>query len=254
MIAIDRYADLDSPVHRWDPRLKLLGLGSLILACALTTDPRLVPALLAIAAGLVVLARLPLGFVVGRLRYPGLLILVVVLVLPLVPGGTVLARVGPLSLYWEGLLDSSLIAGRFAAVVVIALVVFATAPVHTTIAAMRALRLPDLLAELTLLSYRYLYGLGDDLNRMRAATRLRGFRPRRPDRRTLTTVGSLTGSLLVRGHDQSTRVHRAMLLRGHGSAPRTQHDFRAEPRDVVALVSAVLAAVGLTLVGAVGFR
>lgn len=247
MNGIDRYADLASPVHRWDPRLKLAGLGSLILACAFTTDPRLVPVLLAIAAGAVAAARLPLGFVVGRLRYPGLLILVLVAVLPFVSGETVLLRLGPLALHSEGLLDSALIAGRFTAIVVIALVVFATAPTHTTIAAMRALRLPDLLADMTLLTHRYLYELGEDLSRMRTATRLRGFRPRAPDQHTLTTVGSLTGSLLVRGHDQSTRVYRAMVLRGHGAAPHNRHDFHAEPGDVAALVATLILSAGLIL-------
>lgn len=247
--SIDRYADLDSPVHRWDPRLKLLGLGSLILACAFTTDPRLVPLLLALAAGLVACARLPLGFVLGRLRYPGLLVLTLATVLPLVSGTTVLARLGPLSLRLEGVLDAALIAGRFTAVVVIALVVFATAPMHTTIAALRALRLPDLLADMVLLTHRYLFELGGDLNRMRTAARLRGFRPRVPDRHALTTVGSLTGSLLVRGHDQSTRVHQAMVLRGHGAAPPQRHGFHTEPRDVAALVAALVLAAGLILGG-----
>ncbi|GAB3689734.1 cobalt ECF transporter T component CbiQ [Nocardiopsis oceani] len=245
--AIDRYADLDSPVHRWDPRLKLVGLGSLVLACAFVTDPRLVPVLVAVAVGLVVLARLPLGFVVRRLRYPGLLVLVVVLVLPFVSGETVLARWGPFAVRAEGVLNALLVAGRFTAIVMVGLVVFATAPMLRTVTALRALRLSSLLADMMLLTYRYLYELGGDLGRMRTATRLRGFRPGRPDRHTLATVGSLTGSLLVRGHDQSARVHRAMILRGHGAAPRHRHDVRAGPWDVAALAVAQLLAAALIL-------
>lgn len=244
---IDRYAELDSPVHRWDPRLKLMGLGTLAFACAFVTDLRVVLLLVLASAGLALLARLPLSFVTGRLRYPGLFILALAVVLPFLSGETVLVRLGPLALHLEGLLDFLLIAGRFAAIVTIGLVVFATAPMLITIEALRALRLPDILADMLLLSYRYLYELGADLDRMRTATRLRGFQPRRPGPHTLATLGSLTGSLLVRGHEQSTRIHRAMILRGYGAAAHNPHSFRAGPRDVLALVTTVLLAAALVL-------
>lgn len=48
---------------------------------------------------------------------------------------------------------------------------------------MRALGLPAVLADMTLLSYRYIYEIGDDLETMETAMGLRGFRPRRPSGR-----------------------------------------------------------------------
>jgi cobalt/nickel transport system permease protein len=244
---IDRYAELESPVHRWDPRLKLVGLGALAFACAFVTDLRLVPLMLAISAGLAALSRLPLEFVIGRLRYPGVLVLLLAVILPFFSGETVLVRLGPLSLRHEGILDFLLIAGRFVAIVTLGLVAFATAPMLTSITALRALRLPGVLADMMLFSYRYLYELGDDLDRMRTAARLRGFRPRRPDPHSLATLGALTGSLLVRSHDQSTRIHQAMILRGYGTTKRNHHHFHAGPRDIVALVATMLLAAGLVL-------
>ena len=40
---IDEYAHLDSPLHRWNPRGKLLGLFALIFAFSLVSDVRFLP-------------------------------------------------------------------------------------------------------------------------------------------------------------------------------------------------------------------
>ena len=49
---------------------------------------------------------------------------------------------------------------KAAALVLLALVVLATAPLDATLKAAHALRVPGLLVQLTLLSYRYLFRLG----------------------------------------------------------------------------------------------
>lgn len=244
---IDAHAGLTSPIHRWDPRLKLLGLAMLAFAFAFIEDLALVPVMLATSVALVAIARLPVAFVAARLRYPGIFIILLGFMLPLTSGETVLARLGPLALRQEGVLDFLLIAGRFAAIVTIGLVIFATAPILTSIKALRALRLPQLLADMMLFSYRYLYELGDDLTRMRRATRLRGFRPYRPDRHTLSTMAALSGSMLVRSHERSTRIHQAMVLRGYGRNEHPIGEFRAGAGDVAALACAAALAIGFVL-------
>lgn len=241
---IDGYAALDSPVHRWDQRLKLVGLLTLTFAFAFVEDLRVVPVMLGVALGLAAVARLPPGFLWTRLRYPGFFIVLLGCILPFLSGDTVVASLGPLALRMEGSLDFLLIAGRFASIVTVALVIFGTAPVLTSIKAMRALGLPAILADMTLIAYRYVYELGSDLVTMQRATRLRGFRARSPDRRTLTTLASLVGSMLVRSHERAERIHHAMILRGYGQAPRSDHDFRASHSDVAALCGALLVAAG----------
>lgn len=248
---IDEYAALDSPIHRWDPRLKLVGLLALAFAFAFVEDLRILPAMLAVALGLAAVSRLPWRFVWTRLRYPGFFIALLGFILPLLSGDTVLANVGPLALRLEGSLDFVLIAGRFASIVTVALVIFGTAPVLTSIKAMRTLGLPPILADMTLISYRYLYELGNDLAKMQRATRLRGFRARRLDRRALGTLASLAGSLLVRSHERSERIYHAMVLRGYGQETRAHHDFRAGAGDVIALCGTVVLATGFVVVEAV---
>jgi cobalt/nickel transport system permease protein len=247
-LGLDAYADLDSPLNRWDPRYKLLGLMSLIFALSLVRDLRLLPAMLVVTAILYAASNLPLGFVLSRLRYPGAFLLIVAVLLPFLSGSTVLFQIGPLALRLEGCLELLRIIVKFVSIVTVGLVLFGTAPFLTTIKAMRALSLPPILADMMLLSYRYIFEIGGDLGRMETAMRLRGFRANRVSARGLGILASLAGSVLVRSHERSDRVYKAMMLRGYGQAPRQASDeFKASRADVIVLAGVVLVAVGFVV-------
>ncbi|PSN17296.1 cobalt ECF transporter T component CbiQ, partial [filamentous cyanobacterium CCP5] len=77
---LEAYAGLESPLHRWTPRLKLISLGSLMFAFAAVQVLWLLPLMLLTVAVFYGLSRLPLGFLLERLRYPGMFIAAVVLV------------------------------------------------------------------------------------------------------------------------------------------------------------------------------
>lgn len=241
---LDKYSGLDSPVHWWDPRLKLVGLMALALSFAFVTELWLLPAMLAVSLALCAVAKLPFSFLLSRLRYPGIFIFILAVILPFLSGETVLLQLGPLALREEGSLEMLMVVGRFTAIVTLAVILFGTAPVLTTIKAMRALGLPALLADMTLFSYRYIEEIGSDLSRMRRAVRLRGFRALRLNRRNLSVLASLVGSLLVRSYERSDRVYQAMILRGYGQPRSHGHDFRATARDVAALSAVLLVAAG----------
>ncbi len=244
-LTLDAYAHRDSPIHRWEPRCKLVALLGLLFAFAFVRDLRLLPAVLLVTAGLYVASRLPATFLLSRLRYPGMFFLLFALLVPLLVGSTVLLQVGPVTLYREGLLFLLLVATRFGAILTVGVVLFGTMPFLTTIRTMRALGLPDMLADMTLLAYRYLHELGRDLQTMQTAMRLRGFRGHALSPRNLRMLAALVGSLLVRSHARSERVYQAMILRGYGHAPA-----RCSPMLVPVTRPDLLALIGMLLVAA----
>lgn len=250
--ALDRYASLDSPIHRWETRCKLVGLMALAFAIAAVDVLVLLPAVLAIAFSCYALARLPLAYWWRRVRYPGFFLVALVAALPFAAGDTVLWAWGPVRVYREGCLAVLPIAGRFAAILTLGLVAFGTHPVAETVRALRSLGLSPILTDLMLLSYRYLTELGDDWQRMQVAVQLRGFRNRRLDGQTLRLWAALTGSLLVRSYERSERVYQAMRLRGYGAPagdrPRKLPDRRAffSP-SALGLYGALAVAVGLAI-------
>ena len=231
-LRLDEYAHLDSPLHRWEPRCRLVGLLALVFAFGSVQDLRLLPAMLVVAAVLYVISRLPFSFLVARLRAPGVFLLSVAILLPFFSGPTALLRVGPLVLRKEGSLAMLLVVAKFVSILTTSLVLFGTAPFLSTLKAMRSLGIPAILADMTLLSYRYLFEIGDDLEKMQTAVRLRGFRGRRPDRRTLGVLASLAGSILVRSYERSDRVYKAMVLRGYGHSPLMRDEFQTRPQDL----------------------
>lgn len=252
-LALDQYADLKSPIHRWEQRSKLVALLSLIFSFAFIETLVLLLPMVAITATLYYLSRLPLSFLLKRLRYPGLFILAVVLLLPLVSGETVLFSIGPLAVKQEGCIAVVLIVTRFICILTISLILFGTAPFLSSIKAMRSLGLSRVLVDIILLSYRYLEAFAGTLTTMQRAMRLRGFQSDRLTRRNLSSLAALIGSLLVRSYDQSQRVYQAMILRGYNcSCPHQQQPLLAQivgsdRHSQVAFCLLFLIAVGLMI-------
>lgn len=59
---LDEYAMLDSPLHRWEPRYKLIALLTLIFAFAFVTNLWLIPAMVLVTGVIFAMSRLPLAF------------------------------------------------------------------------------------------------------------------------------------------------------------------------------------------------
>lgn len=237
---VDKYAYLDTPLHRWDPRYKLVALMTLVFSFSFVQDIRLIPVMLGVSAILYTLSGLPYAFLLSRLRLPGLFMLAMLIILPFMSGQEVLFRVGPLSVKAEGCLDALLIACRFVSIMTIGIVLFGTTPFLTTVKAMRSLGLPPILADMTLFAYRYLFEISADLKTMQTAMRLRGFRGRR---NSMGTLASLAGTILVRSYEQSDRVFKAMIMRGYGQSASYLEDFQPSyRRGLAGLVVSVLVA------------
>ncbi|MEM7066212.1 MAG: cobalt ECF transporter T component CbiQ [Cyanobacteria bacterium P01_B01_bin.77] len=214
-LTLDTYAGLHSPLHHWQPRAKLVGLGLLMLGFATVQQVQLVPICLLVTAVLYCISGLPWAFLRSRLRYPGLFLLGMVIALPLLSGSTVLWQWGPLAIRQEGLLAMGLIAGRFFSIVTVGMVLLGTTPLLTLVETLVSLGLPPILAEMALLAYRYLFDIAEQLDHLQQAMRLRGFQPR-GNRQSWQQLAAVTGTLFVRSYEQSERVYKAMRLRGYG--------------------------------------
>ena len=241
---IDEHAHLVSPMHRWDARYKLIGLMVLIFAFSFVRDLRMLFVMAMVTAAIYIISKLPFSFWLSRLRYPSFFLLMVVLLLPFISGTTVVMSVGPFDLRQEGLIAVLLIATRFLSIVTIGLVLFGTAPFLVTIKAMRALGLPAILTDMTLLSFRYLGEIGNDLQRMESSMKLRGFHERRFSIRGFYNLAWLGGSVLVRSYERSEWVYKAMIVRGYGHATHPKDEFRASSYDRIILCCVLLVAVG----------
>ncbi len=206
---IDRYGRGESPLHRLDPRLKLLALAFFLLATNLTWE--LSPAILflLVALLLVLLSRLPARFVLWHLRAPAALGLLLALFVALGTPGSPLP--GPFTR--EGLVLGATVLFKVLASFLYFLSLVATAPLFRTLQAARALGVPEKLLALLLFTYRYLFVLLDRARNLSLAMQARGFRER-TDRRTYELKARLYALLFLRAYEETERVLLAMYARG----------------------------------------
>ncbi|MGD1895344.1 MAG: cobalt ECF transporter T component CbiQ [Phormidesmis sp.] len=245
LASFETYIGGRSHLHSWTPRLKLVSLGLLMFAFAAVKHLQLVIPMLGITAILYGLSGLPLSFLRRRLRYPGLFILAVVLVLPFGSGETILAQLGPFALRQEGLMMMVLVVSRFLSILTLGFVLLGTTPFLTLLRALRSLGLPTVLADMTLLTYRYLFETADMLSTMQKSMHLRGFGHRkrwlRLEGKTLLQLSGLLGTLLIRSYERSERIYKAMQLRGYGQLKQAQLVAK-QPADSTSLLLTGLSA------------
>ena len=232
-LAVEHLAPRNSLLARRDPRWRLAAFALAMLSVTFLRNPVPLAIALGLALALAVTGRVPGRWF--RLRL-GLVLLALVPFLVVVP-----FVVDRGDRWWEwrflrvtdaGLVAAAVLAMKTVALVTLALTLLATAPLHITLAAAGRLGVPRLLVHLTLLTYRYVFLLHDEFNRLRIALRVRGFR-NAMTRHAYRTVGQVTGTLIVRGADQADFVAQAMRCRGFDGHFRTTTAWRTRFADVI---------------------
>jgi cobalt/nickel transport system permease protein len=241
--------DPASPIHRLDPRAKIVGLAGITVvgvstplgawpvfaACALT--------LAAIAA----LARVGPGLVWSRMRVILPLVVFAAAFVPFVRGGPEV-EVGPLSLSEAGLATFALVTVKATIGAVGAVLLGATTAFPDVLHGLERLRVPRLLTVIAGFMYRYAFVIVDEARRMRAALAARAYRPRHLGQ--VGSLGRMVTALFLRSYERGERVYLAMLARGYaGTMPRFAV-LSFGRADTVFLAALVLALLPLRVVAA----
>lgn len=236
---VEHLAPSDSLFSRFDPRWKL---ASLMLAAGMVAALRsldsLVVALL-VSLVIVALARMPGSWFRARLALLFVSISPFFLILPFTVdrGGDSHQLLG-FRLSVAGVVAAAELICKTIAIVSLMLVVLASSPLHVTFRAAQRLHVPKLFVQLSMLSYRFIHLLVEEMGRLRIALRVRGYR-NRANRHSYRTVGQVTGTLLVRGVERGERVAQAMRCRGFDGQFRGLDSFRTTKRDVGLFITIV---------------
>lgn len=207
---LDLLANQDSPVHRLDPRAKLVTV-LVFLVCLLSFDKYEVAALLPyLFFPIIIAAR---GNISLAQLGPRLLLLLPFALLaaglnPIFDRG-VLITIGavPVSGGWLSCISIIL---RFFLTLSVVLLLIATTGFNDICASLERLGMPRVFAVQLLFLYRYIFVLGEEGMRMVRARELRAF----GGSMEMAVFGSLVGHLLLRTFDRAQRIHLAMLSRG----------------------------------------
>ncbi|MBN2432285.1 MAG: cobalt ECF transporter T component CbiQ [Acidobacteria bacterium] len=208
---IDRYSKLNSPIHRLDPRTKLLAFFLGILLVVSVPRGELLPlaADYALIAGVILAARLPLAFIAQRclLAAPFILFSAVLLPLSLVVSG---------ESAWPPPATATLAAASIAlkafAAILLMTVLTSTEKFHNLLAALNRLRLPRIIGTISLLMYHYIFVFIDELHKTRRARESRT--PGRLRINRFMVFGNQAATIFLRSWNRAYVLHAAMLSRG----------------------------------------
>lgn len=207
---LDLLAENNSPVHRLDPRVKVL-TTLLFIVYVVSFDKyeiaRLLPFFL-FPAFLIGLGNVPFVYLLKKLLIVSPFVIFIGIFNPVLDR-EVMLHLGSLEISggWLSLLSILL---RFILTVGAALLLIATTGFPAICKAIVKLGVPKVFAVQLLLLYRYVFVLIEESIRMLRAYSLRSFSNRMMGYRTFRL---LLGNLLLRTLDRAQRIHMAMLSR-----------------------------------------
>ncbi len=229
--AFDRYHEAESPLHRFDPRVKVVVAVLFILSNALLPDGAWA------AFGLSWLVLLWANYLSGLgidfsfrrsfIALPFALAAVSAIFSPL---GTPLAdwSIGPLVLIPTdyGLIKFGSILLRSWLSVQAAIILVGTTRFPDMVHAFEHLRVPAVLTTIISFLYRYLFVLTDEVMRLLRARQARsataaGHKSGRSVVWRAKITGDMAGQLFLRSYERSDRIYNAMLARGYTGQLRT---------------------------------
>ncbi|HUU62784.1 MAG TPA: cobalt ECF transporter T component CbiQ [Dehalococcoidia bacterium] len=248
---LDRYSDLDSFIHRLDPRTKVITTFAFILLVVLTppTGWQAFALYFAIIAGLVLLSRIPTLYVLKRSLVIVPFVLFIAIFIPFLksgePSGSYNIWIWQVSSSGLLILWNVLIKAWLSMLSLILL--SSTTKFSELLNGLEQLRLPKVMVMILSFMYRYIFVLVDEVIRMKQARDSRNFGGKRTWR--LKTIGNMVGTLFLRSYERGERVYGAMVARGFDGETRTLSTphFRMADLYFAAVFLICLALVGLSL-------
>ncbi len=249
-LSAEETAHHDGLLQRIDPRVKLIGLTTLIIAAALARKLSVIGAIFVVALLLAVLSRVPLETLlkrgwIGALLFTGLIALPAVFITP----GEIVWRLPLLGLpiTLTGLKSAAFLIARVETAVTLSLLLVICTPWSYALKALRTLGVPAPLVVILGMTYRYIFlllGATRDLLEARQSRSVGAMEPSEERRSAVASIGVLLGKSL----QMSNEVHLAMLARGFRGEAWTIDEFIMRARDWIALAAfAALVVIALSL-------
>jgi cobalt ECF transporter T component CbiQ len=237
-LAADDLARVDGLLQRLDPRVKIVGLFSLIIAASLSRKLEIIGGIFLVALGLAILSRIPLLILAKRgwitaLLFTGFIAAPSIFITP----GNIIYRL-PL-LGWtvtaQGLTSATFLIGRVETSVTLSLLLVLCTPWTTVLKALRVLCVPAVFIVILGMTYRYIFLLLQKSREMLEArqSRMVGELDSRQSRR-LAVAGIVV--LLGKTFELSSEVYLAMLSRGFRGDVDTLDEFSMTGRDWVGIL------------------
>jgi cobalt/nickel transport system permease protein len=225
-----------------DPRTRLIGMLSLVIAAAVSRRIEVVAALFLLALALALLSRVPIRTLALRVwlivfGFTGLIALPALFITP----GDVVFNLDPLTITAQGLRTAALLILRVETAVTLTTTLVLSTPWTHILKALRSLRVPTEVIAMLAMTHRYIFLFIEVAQQMFESrqSRILGPLPTREQRRLATRTA---GVLMSKSIDLSSEVFLAMQSRGFRGEVHLLDDFRFKHTDALGLAAFALCA------------
>jgi cobalt/nickel transport system permease protein len=232
---IDKYSNLDSVIHKIDPRIKLLLLFGFLICIAIASNLKLLGFYWIILIGLMVMSQVPFHFYLKKLILitPLVLIFSFFIYMSYILEHQIAFTMETITSYypvWDTL--ASMIMKIYSSILVITLLVSCTR-FNDLLWSLRQFKLPLIVTILSKLVYTYIFIFIDELHRS-----MRAYKSRTPVRRVprVKVYGHIAAGILLRSMDRSDYIYKAMLSRGFNGEFPEGNSNRLKWTDLAAVI------------------
>ena len=237
-------------IHKLDPRVRIL--FSVLYAFVVALSSRFITLSVALGVSVVMVFVVGVSFrvLIKRLLAFNSLVLLFWLLLPITFGGEPLYQREVLGICLTiskpGVVLASQITLKANAIMLVFIAFITTSSVSTMAHALQKLRVPSAIIHILLLTYRYVFVIEQEYQRLIRAMKTRGFVPK-TNLHTYRTYAYLVGMIFVRSLDRAHRVHQAMICRGFHGKFYALEPFCLKPSDygIGAILGAMVVGIGV---------
>jgi cobalt/nickel transport system permease protein len=242
-VEIERLARLDTWVHHWDARWKIVAFSFFILIAATVQHVSSALIALLISIFFIAVSQLPWRTILKRLAAIHFFLIPCFLILPFEFTGFEHSLSG-FSYSREGLHFAFLLYLRAISVVNASLVLLYSTPMQRFFHAGERLGIPRPLVQIAMLTYRFIFTFTIELQRIRQALIVRGFQ-NLFSLHSWRTLAHVVGMLLIRSLERTDKVYHAMKCRGYHGEIHSVYQFTTNPQDISKSAILFISAMGL---------
>jgi cobalt/nickel transport system permease protein len=240
------FATGNSIVHRLDPRIRVSLTVLYSFVVALSYQFSVLITALGLSLILIAISRVRIVDVFKRMVMVNALILLLWPVLPFTFSGETLGRIGPFAIYRPGVVLAAQITLKSNAILLAFIALIATMSFATFGHALHRLRVPEKIVQLLLMTYRYIFVIEQEYQRLIRAAKMRGFQPG-TNINTYRTFAYVIGMVFVRAAARAERVYQAMLCRGFKGKFYSLQEFQISTASLAFAIMLTAIIVGLII-------
>jgi len=233
---IDKYSEINSFIHRLDPRIKIISFLFFILLVVFTRPNSIFTFALygIVISTLILLSKIPIKYILKRSLVIVPFVLTIAIFIPFFKKGQVAGGYSfgtlKLTVTYDGLMILWNVSVKAILSILCTILLMTSTRFSDLLKALERLKFPNLFIMILSFMYRYIFVIVDELMKMRQAKAARSVGGSKWFHTKVLT--NMIGVLFMRAYERGENVYLAMCSRGFNGQIKTMNNFQLKMSDL----------------------